>query len=205
MLQIVQTNLDFTTPCTPRRLTKRMIFHHSAGETGDAYAFHRQHINQGWRGIGYNFVILRDGTIQAGRPHNCIGSHSGPTGNPDSIGVCVMGNFMNHPPTDAQVESCVWLYRQMVGIYGQLDINGHREFMQTACPGTHFPLDKIRQLSLGGNSMVTGPIQSWETQHIQLALQNGFFSQLHDPREPICYSELAAILNNFYAKNCRGK
>jgi len=205
MLRIVQTNLKFTAPPIPRKKTTHIYLHHSAGETGDAYVFHRQHLGQGWRGIGYNYVILKNGTIQTGRPHNTIGSHSGP-GNPYSIGICLVGNMNNHPPTDAQMQSLIELIRYLEGIYGNLTVDDHSDIMPTACPGAQMPDDDyIDKIAEGGNSMVTGPIQPWETQHIQLAVQNGFLSQIHDPREPICYSELAAIINNFYAKIAGGK
>lgn len=198
-MQIVETNLQFNPGLKIRSRTVREILHHSAGETGDAYQFHKQHLGQGWAGIGYHFVILPDGTIQRGRPEQYIGSHAGSNGNGDSLGINFVGNFMTHGPTEAQIQAYLWLHQRNEQIYGHLEVVGHRDVMATACPGDMFPMERIKQL-IGGNSMVTGPIQGWETQHIQLAVQNGFFSQLHDPREPLCYSELAAILNNFYAK-----
>lgn len=59
--------------------------------------------------------------------------------------------------------------------------------------------DYIDKIAEGGNSMVTGPIQPWETQHIQLAVQTDL-SQIHDPREPICYLELVGHLITFTQK-----
>lgn len=48
------------------------------------------HRARGWAGIGYHFVIRRDGTIETGRPVNKAGAHvSGHNSN--TIGICLVG------------------------------------------------------------------------------------------------------------------
>lgn len=147
-MQIVETRLQFNSGLRLRSRTTRVIVHHSA-TPGDVSAttIHGWHLNQGWAGIGYHFVIRTDGTVERGRPEKYIGSHSGVTGNPDSIGVCFAGNFMSHEPTQAQIQGFIELYRYLVNKYGQLGIIGHRDVMPTACPGTMFPMARVRQLA----------------------------------------------------------
>jgi N-acetyl-anhydromuramyl-L-alanine amidase AmpD len=138
-MKIVETNLAFSA-LTHRENTKRIIIHHSDSETGDAKTFHGWHLAKGWAGIGYHFVIKTDGTIQRGRPEDTIGAHSGPNGNGDSIGVCLVGDFTNHKPTEAQMVSLVWLIKDYLNSkYGELKILGHKDVMATACPGAMFP------------------------------------------------------------------
>lgn len=48
------------------------------------------HIARGWRGIGYHFVIRRDGLLERGRPLNQEGAHTIGYNNV-SWGVCMVG------------------------------------------------------------------------------------------------------------------
>jgi len=144
-MQIVNPGLAFNGQFSIRRRTERIIFHHSA-TNGDVSAatIHQWHRAQGWKGIGYHYVIRTSGLIEIGRPENVVGSHSGPAGNSTGIGVCVAGNFMSGPPVEAQVQAAIELSRDIFSRNGVLQIQGHREVMATACPGAYFPLDRIK-------------------------------------------------------------
>ena len=48
------------------------------------------HMNFGWDGIGYHKIILRDGTIENGRPEYWMGAHVKGKNN-KSLGVCLIG------------------------------------------------------------------------------------------------------------------
>lgn len=55
---------------------------------------HSWHINRGWSGCGYHYIIQRDGKMQRGRPINIQGAHSAAYGhNKYSIGVSFVGGF----------------------------------------------------------------------------------------------------------------
>jgi len=143
-MKIVETNLTFN-GLKKRSQTKRIIIHHSDSDTGDAATFHKWHLNKGWAGIGYHFVIKKDGVIERGRPEWSIGSHSGPSGNGDSIGICLVGNFMNAVPTSAQMAVLVELIKFLESEYGKLKVIGHKDVMATACPGAMFPWDELKK------------------------------------------------------------
>lgn len=52
--------------------------------------YHMQH--NGWRDIGYHFLIYTDGTVHAGRPIAQIGAHC--SGHNDkTIGICYVGGI----------------------------------------------------------------------------------------------------------------
>lgn len=145
-MQIVNPNHKFNGKFTLRRKTERIIFHHSA-TNGDVSAatVHGWHLNNGWLGIGYHYLIRTNGIIEIGRPENVIGSHSGSAGNSNGIGVCVAGNFMTSNPTQTQLLASIELVKDIYTRYGVLPVIGHRDVMATACPGVNFPLEKIRQ------------------------------------------------------------
>lgn len=60
------------------------------GRGDDAKRIHQWHLKRGWDGIGYHFVILEDGTVEAGRPHYWQGSHV--IGYNNALGICLIGD-----------------------------------------------------------------------------------------------------------------
>ena len=123
------------------RKINKIIIHCSATPEGrhhtakDIDSWHRA---QGWKGIGYHYVILLDGTVETGRPESEIGAHT--TGhNSDSIGICYIGGVnqeMNPKDTRTaeQRESMRKLVRELLLKYPLATIHGHREFANKACP-----------------------------------------------------------------------
>lgn len=137
---IVDTNLEFG-ELTERESTDRIVIHHVGNPTDEdisAAEIHESHLAQGWAGIGYHFVIRKDGSIEQGRPENTIGAHAYGF-NSDTIGINVAGNFEIGEPTESQKDSLAMLIAYLADKYG-LTINedtvcGHRDLMATACPG----------------------------------------------------------------------
>ena len=94
----------------------------------------RWHKDRGWDGIGYHYVICRDGKIEEGRPIEKPGAHAynpgqGP-GNGNSIGVCLIGgkarpgeNAVNF--TGEQWESLRVLCAKMEQQFPGAEIIGH--------------------------------------------------------------------------------
>ena len=75
------------------RVMKKLIIHCSATPNGryhNAEDIHRWHLEKGWDGIGYHWVITPKGELQAGRPEYWKGSHAYGH-NSGSIGVCMIG------------------------------------------------------------------------------------------------------------------
>ena len=60
------------------------------GRGDNAETIHKWHKRRGWDGIGYHWVILEDGTVQAGRPEYWKGAHC-KGHNVDSIAICLVG------------------------------------------------------------------------------------------------------------------
>ena len=145
-MQITETNLKFSGSLAMRKSTKRAIIHHSASADVPSSTIHQWHLNQGWSGIGYHFVIRAGGAIERGRPEDTIGAHSGPAGNGDSIGIVLTGNFETGKPTTAQMDSLVWLLKDyLFPRYGVKPVIGHKDVMATACPGRNFPWAELRE------------------------------------------------------------
>lgn len=134
-----------------RKSTTLIVVHHSASESGNAESIRNYHKRvKGWSDIGYHFVILQDGKVEAGRPEGAIGAHA-KTGrafsrNNFSVGVCLIGNDNF---TSKQKEALVKLLSQLCKKYGidPLDkaerkgIQGHHE----KCPGPGLDLVWVKK------------------------------------------------------------
>lgn len=149
-MQVVETNLKFNGALRPRKATRWIVIHHSASLDVSAADIHAWHLNRGWAGIGYHYVIRQDGTIERGRPEGIRGAHAWKDekheANSDGIGICITGNFENSLPTPQQIDSLVWLIKDIRARYGKsnLPVIGHKDVMPTACPGKNFPWEELR-------------------------------------------------------------
>lgn len=124
------------------RQIKEIILHCSATAEGRDYTvadIDRWHKARGWRGIGYHYVIYRDGSVHPGRPVEQIGAHC--TGhNANSIGICYIGGLAadNKTPKDTRTPAQIQALRDLVGElkkkYPGARVHGHNEFAAKACP-----------------------------------------------------------------------
>lgn len=115
-----------------------IIIHHSLTTSGSAEAYANYHVGSlGWCGIGYHFVIEKDGTVKF---CNDVGLKTYHVGNHNSyaVGICLTGDFRTQKPTKEQEESLRNLVRALQSDYPRLKtIKGHNElsgYEWKACP-----------------------------------------------------------------------
>ena len=130
---------------------KQVVFHHSVTKheaTPDDIAL--LHMARGWGGIGYHFVITKDGTVYY---VGDIGTARANVLNQNEkvIGVNMVGDFTKHLPSDEQIISAHELAKHLLfdldsyphlKDWGQLV--GHKDLQATQCPGSSWP-DDMRQ------------------------------------------------------------
>jgi len=137
---------------------KCIVIHHSAGEVGGAVSFDLAHRKRGWEGLGYHFVIgngseTGDGQVEIGFRWNLQkqGAHCKTDDhfyNDHGIGICLVGNFDNHEPSQQQMDSLARLVRFLCRefdippshIYTHGGVTG-----KTACPGKLFDLAAFKR------------------------------------------------------------
>jgi hypothetical protein len=133
---------------TPTRLT----IHHSAHDdvdssetvTGTARLIRSMqefHIrDRDWADIAYHYIIDPKGRVWEGRNVKFQGAHAGSDAlNKNNIGIVLMGDFEDHPPTPASVASLKLLIAHLRKTYGiaQSGIFGHQDLHSTKCPGRY--------------------------------------------------------------------
>jgi hypothetical protein len=153
--------LGWDADAAPREWTA-IVLHHTATDHGDVESIHESHLARQWLGIGYHFVIgnghgMPDGEVQPTFRwrQQLHGAHAGRDEyNQHGIGIVLVGNFDEQPPSDAQLAAV----KRLVGeLRSRHDIDperifGHGDVKATACPGRLFPLDEIRTAALPTSS-----------------------------------------------------
>lgn len=114
----------------------------------------RWHKQNGWRGIGYHYVVRLDGTVEAGRADNERGAHcTSMAMNSRSIGICFSGHGDYHPWTAAQAKSGQELIARLMDEHDipASHVLGHRETgANKSCPGKLIDMDAVRTALAGG-------------------------------------------------------
>jgi len=107
-----------------------------------------------WAGVGYHFIITTDGVVayvgDIGTGRANVLNH-----NDSVIGICMVGDFTKHLPTDIQINSAHDLLDYFLFHEPRLpntkdwdDVIGHKDAIRiwtnttaTVCPGTSWPID----------------------------------------------------------------
>lgn len=142
-MKIVKHSYKWKNKLSNRKKTTEIILHCASTPEGKDYTvdqIHKWHLDRGFSGIGYNFVIYRDGTIVEGRPIDCVGAHA-TNHNSTSVGICYIGGLDNNKKakdtrTAEQKEAMYQLVADIMEKYNLTDkaIHGHYEFANKSCP-----------------------------------------------------------------------
>jgi len=132
----------------------KIVIHHTAADDATPidppavvrgiYYFHT--VTRGWGDIGYNYLVDQHGNIYEGRQGglgvvaaHALGSNYG------SVGISVLGNFMNSYPAQDTLDALTNLISyvsQQTGVsLNSKTVVGHRDVDATACPGDHLYAD----------------------------------------------------------------
>lgn len=136
-----------------RKHINGVYIHHSATRDTESISYDaikRYHTeNNKWDDIGYDYLIEDvdgEAMVFSGRGLQYYGAHT--VGHNDCIGVCVVGNYDNHPPSGDKTQILIRLLASLLMLYPHLkadDIHFHREVANKTCPGLEFPsLDFLR-------------------------------------------------------------
>lgn len=127
----------------PMRDINRIVIHCSATPPGadiGAASIDAYHRTLGWAGIGYHFVIRRNGVLEPGREFDRIGAHVAGH-NTGSVGICLIGGIDDRGKSENnftvfQMTTLLHVVATLHHIYPGAEILGHRDFPGVAkdCP-----------------------------------------------------------------------
>ena len=141
-MKINEVSYKWNGALSSRRSTSRIILHHAAASKCTAQQIHRWHLANGWVGIGYHFLVRKDGSVYRGRPEDTVGAHAR-NNNYDSIGICFEGSFDREQMNEVQRTAGAELVAYLKDKYGITKVQKHSDVNATGCPGTHFPFASI--------------------------------------------------------------
>lgn len=126
---------------------KNIVVHHSAIDGFGPIDYALWHIKRGWPGIGYHFVIGKDGKVEKTNELETISYHV-KGHNTASVGISMSGDLSKHKPTVAQVNTLVKLIKELKAqLPNKVVVKGHRELGKTECPGKYLDMNQIRSLT----------------------------------------------------------
>ena len=146
----MNSSINITTKLKSRVETNYIVLHHSATTRKskcDVFDIHRWHIEKGWSGIGYHFVIEKDGTLRSGRPLNSVGAHC-KDHNSDSIGICMVGGLDDNGKVvdnfdESQYKTLQTLVVMLQEVYPSATFVKHKDLAPTECNEAN--IDKIKE------------------------------------------------------------
>lgn len=128
---------------TPRKSTSFIAVHCSATKPDqlvDEETIRLWHMKRGWKDIGYNLVIPRNGTIQIGRPLDYQGAHVEGF-NAKALGICLVGGINDAGKAEdnftPEQKAALLVALRFCRLYApNARIQGHRDFPGVAkdCP-----------------------------------------------------------------------
>ncbi|MBU0975390.1 MAG: peptidoglycan recognition family protein [Patescibacteria group bacterium] len=146
----------------------KIIVHHTATPNDDhsgeywmraIYNYHAY--TNGWGDVGYNYLVDKDGNIYEGKlgGDEAKGYHAG-TGNPNSIGVSIIGDYSNELPSYDARYALRKLIAEKAAFYNFMPqwgstVYGHRDWSATACPGQTF-YDQLPTLTANAKTYYDG-------------------------------------------------
>jgi N-acetyl-anhydromuramyl-L-alanine amidase AmpD len=146
-------------PSKADRPWKYIVLHHSAAPEGCYDQIDREHRKVlGFDGCGYHFVIGNgtgsgDGQIEVAMRWNNqkqgVHCRNAKTHEADEygIGICLVGDFDQQPPTPRQVAAAQALVAYLSQRYkiapGRVTTHAHLAATPTVCPGKYFPTQQM--------------------------------------------------------------
>lgn len=92
----------------------------------------------GWKDIGYHYVVDLDGTVEPGRPIDQVGAHC-TNHNTGTIGICYVGGLRNGKADDTRTDAQITALRKLIASLKLCfptitKVSGHRDYAKKACP-----------------------------------------------------------------------
>lgn len=96
------------------------------------------HKQRGWKGIGYHWVVNRDGSLEIGRDEAEVGAHARGF-NTNSIGVVMVGGLAREGEQPCNFTDDQWialhkLVLELKDRYPDAEVLGHNNVSEKTCP-----------------------------------------------------------------------
>ncbi|MCT4565674.1 MAG: N-acetylmuramoyl-L-alanine amidase [Maledivibacter sp.] len=142
-MKIIETKLKFESKLKKLNSPSMIIIHHATHSSATVSDIHRWHLENGWSGFGYHFLVTKDGRIYRDRPENAMGAHCKGY-NTSSLGVCMQENYDVEKVSEIQFEALIGLCQYLFDKYRISTIKYHRGLKANGYPGLNLSLGQVR-------------------------------------------------------------
>ena len=126
----------------PRKSTEYIVIHCAATKASmdigltEIRKWHVQ--DNGWRDVGYHYIIRRNGEVELGRSIRDTGAHAAGY-NHKSVSLCMVGGMAEDNSAENNFTAQQWtalldLVKQLKSDYPDADVIGHNEISEKECP-----------------------------------------------------------------------
>ena len=126
----------------PRKSTDYIVIHCAATKASmdigltEIRKWHVQ--DNGWRDVGYHYIIRRNGEVELGRSIRDTGAHAAGY-NHKSVSLCMVGGMAEDNSAENNFTAQQWtalldLVKQLKLNYPDADVIGHNEISEKECP-----------------------------------------------------------------------
>ena len=138
----------------PRSSTEYLVVHCSATKPSMDIGLReikRWHVDDnGWRDVGYHYIIRRNGEVELGRSNRDTGAHAAGY-NHKSISLCMVGGMAEDNSAENNFTAQQWtalldLVKQIKVNYPEANVIGHNEISEKECPS--FDVQKWKEENL---------------------------------------------------------
>ena len=138
----------------PRSSTEYLVVHCSATKPSMDIGLReikRWHVDDnGWRDVGYHYIIRRNGEVELGRSNRDTGAHAAGY-NHKSISLCMVGGMAEDNSAENNFTAQQWtalldLLKQIKVDYPEANVIGHNEISEKECPS--FDVQKWKEENL---------------------------------------------------------
>ena len=138
----------------PRSSTEYLVVHCSATKPSMDIGLReikRWHVDDnGWRDVGYHYIIRRNGEVELGRSNRDTGAHAAGY-NHKSISLCMVGGMAEDNSAENNFTAQQWtalldLVKQIKVDYPEANVIGHNEISEKECPS--FDVQKWKEQNL---------------------------------------------------------
>ena len=138
----------------PRKSTDYIVIHCAATKASmdigltEIRKWHVQ--DNGWRDVGYHYIIRRNGEVELGRSNRDTGAHAAGY-NHKSISLCMVGGMAEDNSAENNFTAQQWtalldLVKQLKSNYPDADVIRHNEISEKECPS--FDVQKWKEDNL---------------------------------------------------------
>ena len=126
----------------PRNITDYIVIHCAATKASmdiGLTEIRRWHVkDNGWRDVGYHYIIRRNGEVELGRSIRDTGAHAAGY-NHKSVSVCMVGGMAEDNSAENNFTPHQWValimeVKKLSETYPDAKIIGHNEISKKECP-----------------------------------------------------------------------